>query len=94
MTLMLAGIGFWSCQFDGLAAPPSVARNEAPWVRTADGWERAGSWLATSSATPPKLHPLVVAAGQLLVSLLALAIWENDANGRTPPSAAATRART
>jgi hypothetical protein len=87
ITLLLIGVGLWSCQIDGWAGESSSASvAEPPWVRTADGWERA-TWLATpptSSGTTnstahtaantrsPQLHPIIVAAAQLLISLLAL----------------------
>jgi hypothetical protein len=45
--------------------------SESRWVRTVDGWERPDSWYL-EAVRPPKLHPLVVAAGQGLVSLLGL----------------------
>lgn len=44
---------------------------ETSWVRTAQGWERVDLWEA-SSVGPARLHPLIVASGQVLVSLLAL----------------------
>jgi hypothetical protein len=78
ITLFLLGIGLWSCQIDGLAGGSPSPTIEAPWVRTVDGWERAGSWHAESAMPRPRLHPLVVAAGQLLLSLLALTYF--DAN--------------
>lgn len=45
------------------------------WVRTADGWERAASIYMNgvpAEVRRPQLHPLVVAAGQGLFSVLAL----------------------
>ena len=74
ITLILLAIGSWSCQIDGLAGGSPVAASEAPWVRTVDGWERA-SWLAAPTPAPSstQLHPLIVAGGQLLISLMALA---------------------
>jgi hypothetical protein len=80
ISLLLAGIGMWSCQIDGSALVEGTSTTiEAQWVRTAHGWERA-TWLPSLNVTArtpeapgsPQLHPLVLAAGQLLVSLLAL----------------------
>jgi hypothetical protein len=80
ISLLLVGIGMWSCQIDGSALVESTSTpTQAQWVRTANGWERA-TWLPSlhiTAKTPepessPQLHPLVLAAGQLLVSLLAL----------------------
>jgi len=73
---MLLGVGLWLCQVDGRADVSAAAASDAPWVRTVDGWERA-SWLASSSPPPARLqlHPLVIAAAQLLISLLALAMY-------------------
>ncbi|MEX2309436.1 MAG: hypothetical protein WD738_17685 [Pirellulales bacterium] len=48
-----------------------IRRQALAWVRTVDGWERSGSWYV-SEVRPPTLHPLVVAAGQGLVSVLGL----------------------
>jgi hypothetical protein len=53
-------------------AHSALAKQSVPWVRTVDGWERLDSWHECKVA-PPQLHPLVVAAGQGLVSLLGLA---------------------
>ena len=43
------------------------------WVRTVDGWERTELWHARDLHVP-RLHPLVVAAGQGLVSVTALVL--------------------
>jgi hypothetical protein len=51
------------------------------WVRTVDGWERPHSW-NHSLAPPPAVHPLVVAAGQALVSLFALAVATSGGDRR------------
>lgn len=75
IVLLLTGVGMWSCQVDTSTGDTQAAARAAPWVRTVDGWERAGSWLAEAPSSPPRLHPLVVASGQLLLSLLALAAF-------------------
>jgi hypothetical protein len=69
ISFLLLGFGTFLCQVEGLNArsvPPHAA-----WVRTTDGWERYGSW-QIDSVSPPPIHPLVVAAGQGLVSLFVL----------------------
>jgi hypothetical protein len=45
----------------------------ATWIRTVDGWEPSHVLEPpTDPATPPALHPLIVAGFQLSASLLAL----------------------
>jgi len=54
-----------------VAAKPQAVE----WVRTADGWERAASIYmdgVPAEVGGPQLHPLVVAVGQGLFSVLAL----------------------
>ena len=46
------------------------------WVRTANGWEQPVHWYHQSYHRPA-LHPFVVAGGQLLGSLLALAAFNS-----------------
>ena len=61
----------------GFAKPQAVGAANR-WVRTVDGWEVADSWHA-ESGWRPGLHPLVVAAGQGLLSVLALvAFWREE----------------
>ncbi len=45
--------------------------HEVHWVRAVEGWERPEAW-AVAPPSQPALHPLVLAAGQLLASLLGL----------------------
>jgi hypothetical protein len=75
IVFVLLGVGSWSCHVESPAGDTRAAAFDTPWVRTADGWERAGSWLPDTKTSPPRLHPLVVASGQLLLSLLALAAF-------------------
>lgn len=82
IAMIVFGSGMLLCQWQSSSAP--VVR-EARWVRTVDGWERADSW-RTAVAEEPRLHPLVVAAGQGLVSVLALAAFSKGA-GRGVPGA-------
>lgn len=57
----------WSCRVENNM--PVVPKGQ--WVRTADGWERTEPWYQPT-LSEPRLHPLVVAAGEGLFSALAL----------------------
>ena len=77
ISLLLVGAGLFACQVEGFSAHSSMAEISTPWVRTVDGWERHGSW-KVSAVGPPAVNPLVVASGQVLVSILGLAFFERD----------------
>ena len=77
ISMLLLGLGMLSCRVQGSASMNSPSRPPLAWVRTADGWERPGSW-NIATVRPPKLHPLVVAAGQGFASVLALAAFRRD----------------
>jgi hypothetical protein len=77
ISLLLLGFGLFACQVEGVSARSSTADFTMPWVRTVDGWERQGSW-TVSAVGPPAVNPLVVAAGQTLASILALAFFQRD----------------
>jgi hypothetical protein len=62
----------WDVPLTEATAAPGFSAGPAKWVRTVDGWERPETWWI-DPAVPPRLHPLVVAAGQILVSALGLA---------------------
>lgn len=81
IVLLLAGVGLVSCRIDSRATRADAPSAADDWVRTADGWERSSNW-TPSLAAPPAVHPLVIAAGQLLFSLLALAAAPPDAASR------------
>ncbi len=70
ISLLLMGALRLSCDWDVRADGAQGSRGQ--WVRTVEGWERTDAWFA-QQAEPVKLHPLVVAAGQGLLSVLALA---------------------
>jgi hypothetical protein len=74
ITFLLVGVAMLSCQVDGPQPPAEVTANRSAtkWVRTVDGWERPQSWY-TQPVALPRLHPLVVAAGQILLSALGMA---------------------
>jgi len=77
ITFVLAGAAMLSCQVEGTAT--AARGNPDAWVRTVDGWERPSLWHAPA-VTSPQLHPLVVAAGQAMASILALAFFSRDEN--------------
>jgi hypothetical protein len=81
IVLLLAGAGVWLAGIEGEAArgPDDAPQFEMRWVRTVDGWERPETWrTAEPLADSLRLHPLVVAAAQLLFSLFALAAHSRD----------------
>jgi hypothetical protein len=73
ISCLLIGFAMLACRVESSAergavdAKPQAAR----WVRTSDGWERADSW-RIEPVRRARLHPLVVAAGEGLFSVLAL----------------------
>ena len=77
ITFVLIGVATLSCQVERTANSNRQRANS--WVRTVDGWERPTLWYSTP-APPPQLHPLVLAAGQGLASILALAVFSRDEN--------------
>lgn len=62
-----------SCRLDGLAVDLPAKQQDVDWVRTAQGWERRTAWFS-SDVSPVQLHPIVVATGQVLLSIFALAL--------------------
>jgi hypothetical protein len=77
ITLLLLGIGSLSCHLQDSIGREPVVTPVGQWVRTVDGWERTDRWHA-SDLPVPRLHPLVVAAGQGLVSVMALVVCARD----------------
>jgi hypothetical protein len=77
ISLLLLGVGTLSCRLEGTTGATPKPTHSIAWVRTTDGWERPGDWYVTY-ATTPRLHPLVVAAGQGLVSILALVAFRDE----------------
>jgi hypothetical protein len=71
ITLLLLGLGSLSCQVQDSVGHGPVVAPTGQWVRTVDGWERPELWNAPALYVP-RLHPLVVAAGQGLVSVMGL----------------------
>ena len=77
ITLLLLGLGSLSCQVQNSVGDGPVMTSAGQWVRTVDGWERTELWNAPELHVP-RLHPLVVAAGQGLVSVMGLVVCAGD----------------
>jgi hypothetical protein len=78
ISCLLLGVAMLLCQVEGSyqtegAEPRAAVR----WVRTAHGWERTDRWYLEVTERPT-LHPLVVSAGQGLLSVLGLALFQRD----------------
>jgi hypothetical protein len=79
ISLLLLGVAMLSCRVEssgelqGSAKPQAAVR----WVRTVDGWERPDVW-SLQGAGGPALHPLVLAAGQGLLSVLGLVVFQRE----------------
>ena len=69
--LLLLGLGLVSCRFESQSADFENRGSQSDWVRTVDGWQKTNNWIP-SLAAPPAVHPLTIAAAQVLVSLFAL----------------------
>jgi hypothetical protein len=77
ITILLLGLGTLSCSVGDAPTMKLRTHTVNKWVRTADGWERPGSWnLADLPA--PQLHPFIVAMGQGLISILGLAAYRRE----------------
>ena len=74
--LLILGIGSISCRWEAASGKPPAAAPPIPWVRTVSGWERFDPHQITVAA-PPTLHPLVVASGEALASILGLALFSS-----------------
>jgi hypothetical protein len=67
--LIVAAISGWISSGEHSA---SDAAHAADWVRTADGWESRAVLEHYEAPSPPAIHPVVIAAFQLLASLFFL----------------------
>jgi hypothetical protein len=77
ISLLLVGVGSLSCRMESTPESARPISSTPAWVRTVDGWERPSTWLATTPNVP-LLHPVIVAAGQGLASILALAAFNRE----------------
>jgi hypothetical protein len=69
--LFVGGVAIAAYRVDVHSSKPEVTPVHFAWVRTVDGWERPERW-TISRVEPPAVHPVVIAAGQMLVSMFAL----------------------
>jgi len=78
ISCLLLGAAMLSCQME-IARDLQTANQPkvVVWVRTVDGWERPDSW-NLEPVRRPALHPVVVAAGQGLLSILGLVLFDRD----------------
>ena len=72
LTLSILALGYWAAAWSGPQAGEQLPPPD-PWRRTIDGWEQNDRWQLAELPRAVGLHPGIVAAGQLLASLLALA---------------------
>ena len=78
ISCLLLGVALLLCQGEGAGVTEDMwPRAAISWVRTTDGWERPDRW-SSSSVWRPALHPLVVAAGQGLLSVFGLVLFHRD----------------
>ena len=78
ISCLLLGTALLLCQGES-AGKPLDAKPQAAvrWVRTVDGWERPECWNLVPPGLPA-LHPLVVAAGQGLLTVFGLVLFQRD----------------
>jgi hypothetical protein len=69
---LFLGIGLWLIRLEPVTDNQLSGEVSTQWVRTSDGWQRSDALVAKSSGWTPRLHPLVVAAGQALFAIFAL----------------------
>jgi hypothetical protein len=78
ISCILLGVALLLCRVEGSGqATDTTPQMAARWVRTVDGWERPDSW-NFAQAGSPGLHPLVVAAGQGLLSVFGLLFFQRN----------------
>jgi hypothetical protein len=65
------------CRVDGTDDGPESQALAEHWVRTVNGWERTESWNFPVTQLP-RLHPLVVAAAQGLISVWAMVAFQRQ----------------
>lgn len=95
ITLLLLGCllaGWGACLWDSPSGTEESSElASAPrWIRTVDGWEQTSDLAAGRSMYMPPLHPLVIAAGQVMLVLMAFLLF--PASGATASEATASEA--
>ena len=91
ITLLLLGgllAGWGACLWDSPSGTEESSElASAPrWIRTVDGWEQTSDLATRRSMYMPPLHPLVIAAGQVMLVLMAFLLF--PASGATASEAA------
>lgn len=71
--LVLAVLVWWAVRLPGVAPPTAT---DSDWRRTAQGWQRRSLWPELQPVRQPRLHPLNVAAFEVLASFLALLAFD------------------
>jgi len=72
IVLVLLAVAWVLTEVPAARFPNEVSAAVPTWRRTADGWWRVETWEAAPEVAPVRLHPAVLAAFQLFVSLTAL----------------------
>ena len=84
LLLLLCATFEIACAWPAAATPRPATTID--WVRTVDGWERSSAWRLAPPPPGARLHPLLVAALELLAALFVLVAYarepENDAPAR------------
>jgi len=80
--ITILALGYWAADWSG---PHTGEPSPTPdsWRRTVDGWEKNDRWQLAELPRAIRLHPGIVAGGQMLASLLALAAAGRE-DGESP----------
>ncbi|MFV2066703.1 MAG: hypothetical protein ACC645_06945 [Pirellulales bacterium] len=79
--LIIALLLFGSAATACLLPVPQETAGDAPkseWVRTRDGWESQIGWGPPPPLYEPAIHPIVVASGEIFLSLIALIAFSTE----------------
>jgi hypothetical protein len=79
IVLLILSVGLLSCRWEAASSQATSAAVSTSWIRTATGWEKSGTW-TTAATLRPALHPLVVASGEMLASILGMAAFSAGPN--------------
>jgi len=73
IALVLFATAYLACRLEWAGGTSGrMASRSAHWVHTVDGWEDANRWQNPHGFWRPGLHPLIVAALELAISILGL----------------------
>jgi hypothetical protein len=81
-SLLLLAVAVW-IGAELPATPPAADPQDHPWRRTEKGWEHIGRWTASTGHDACALHPMTVAAGEILASALALLALDRPSRGQS-----------